>query len=306
MSNFRFSATKLFLTYARPTTEHQSFTNQELICFLKEKTNSKYIISCKEKHQDGSDHFHALCYFQSRCNFKDPRKFDFNGWHPKWEAPRNIQATINYIKKDGDFLEEGEYVVEVDYTQRALQFDNKSEWMSFCVNNKITFPYANYFWQNAHPAPTATITDNPTAGTLNRALSHFTFDEWDTRSCVLVGPTGCGKTVWAKRNAPKPALMVSHLDQLKNFDPNIHKSIIFDDMVFKHYPIQSQIHLVDQYEARAIHCRYMCAIIPEKTPKIFTCNERPFDLHPAINRRIRLFNISEDTWGQENEPIEIN
>lgn len=39
----------------------------------------------------------------------------------------------------------------------------------------------------------------------------------------VVGPAGCGKTTWAKASAPKPALFVSHIDQLKLFKPNYHK-----------------------------------------------------------------------------------
>lgn len=111
---------------------------------------------------------------------------------------------------------------------------------------------------------------------------------------MLVGPTGCGKTVWALRFSPKPSLLVRHIDRLRDFDKEIHKSIIFDDMVFKHIPVQGQIHLVDNYLPADIHCRYTTALIPAGTAKIFTCNERPFEDHPAINRRIRYYSINTD------------
>jgi len=299
---FRFSAKHLFLTYACPTTEHEIFTRDNLFDFLT-KLDPSYLVVCQEQHENETPHFHALISFKKRVNYKDPRKLDFHNWHPKWETPRNVAASITYVKKDGVFKEQGEQVVGLDYTERAKDFDSKSEWLSWCVSNHIGFNYAMAFWTLANPPPSATVHESDEEeGTLCAALSTFKFTEWDTKACILVGPTGCGKTIWAKRNAPKPALMVSHIDQLRDFDPYTHKSIIFDDMVFKHFPVQSQIHLVDQYEDRAVHCRYNAAIIPKKTPKIFTCNERPVDSHPAINRRVRVFNIQPTPWGQEEEP----
>lgn len=299
--SFRYASKNLFLTYSRPLSTATEFSLDALKGFLL-SFNPSYLVCCKEKHADGTDHFHALLSWKSTKNFKNPRKFDFMEWHPKWEKPRNLEASANYVRKDGDFLEEGTLQVSQNYTEVAKEYETKGEWMSWCVRQKISQGYAEYFWKEAHPPADSTIWDAPTEGRTNIALTTFTFTEWDTHSCILVGPTGCGKTVWAKRNAPKPALMVSHIDQLRDFNPAVHKSIIFDDMVFKHFPVQSQIHLVDQYEDRAIHCRYNTALIPKKTPKIFTCNERPIDVHPAINRRIRLFNISEDRWGQTDEP----
>lgn len=299
--SFRYASKKLFLTYARPTTDHTQFTLDALHEFLLSFA-PEYVVTCTEKHTDGTDHFHAVLTWSTRKNFKDPRKFDFMEWHPKWEKPRNLEASITYVKKDGSWLEEGSKPSNDDYAKIAEDYESKSEWMSWCVRQKIGQGYAEFFWKQAHPPADSTIWTTPTEGRLNNALSTFTFTEWSTHACILVGPTGCGKTVWAKRHAPKPALMVSHIDQLRDFKPEVHNSIIFDDMVFKHFPVQSQIHLVDQYEDRAIHCRYNTALIPKKTPKIFTCNERPVDTHPAINRRVRVFNISEDRWGQENEP----
>lgn len=104
---------------------------------------------------------------------------------------------------------------------------------------------------------------------------------------VLVGPTGIGKTSWAIKNCLKPAIICSHIEDLKKFRADIHRSIIFDDMSFKHLPLQGQIHLCDSDLARSIHVRWGIASIPAKTQKIFTCNERPFAEHPAIDRRIK-------------------
>lgn len=89
--------------------------------------------------------------------------------------------------------------------------------------------------------------------------------------------------------APKPALLVSHLDRLKTYSSAIHKSIIFDDITFKHLHREAQIHLVDTHNPRDIHIRYSTAYIPANTPKIFTANTFPFIIDPAIERRINKF-----------------
>jgi hypothetical protein len=92
--------------------------------------------------------------------------------------------------------------------------------------------------------------------------------------------------------APKPALLVSHIDRLKSFSPTIHKSIIFDDMNFKRLHREAQIHITDTNDARDIHIRYGIVHIPAKTPKIFTGNYLMFNDDPAILRRINKFDYT--------------
>lgn len=119
---------------------------------------------------------------------------------------------------------------------------------------------------------------------------------------VICGPTGCGKSTWAKTHAPKPALWVTHLDILRKFDPKYHKSIIFDELRFaggdrdKPWPLESQIQLVDSYDHRDIHVRYGCASIPPGIPKIFTCTgSLPFSKDPQIKRRILVLSVYGNT-----------
>lgn len=113
---------------------------------------------------------------------------------------------------------------------------------------------------------------------------------WD-KSIVIWGKSGIGKTQFAITLLPN-ALMVSHMDDLRNFDGSFHSGIIFDDVDVKHFPRTSQIHLVDQDHDRSIHIRYGCAIIPKKTKKIFTTNEdRGWCLQlddDAIKRRVEV------------------
>ena len=118
--------------------------------------------------------------------------------------------------------------------------------------------------------------------------------DWKT-SHILWGAPGIGKTEYAKAHFKK-ALLVSHIDQLGNFDPTTHDGLIFDDMDFKHWPRTSQIHLFDQENTRAINLRYRVATIPPFTPKIFTTNEPQgaiFGEDDAIFRRVTVTEVRE-------------
>lgn len=113
------------------------------------------------------------------------------------------------------------------------------------------------------------------------------------QTLIMWGESGTGKTTLALNLLPK-ALIVSHMDDLRNLSPK-HYGIIFDDMSFTHIPREAQIHLLDWDLARSIHIRYGCAHIPKHTPKIFTTNV-PYGLifldDPAINRRTKIIMIN--------------
>lgn len=123
---------------------------------------------------------------------------------------------------------------------------------------------------------------------------YLRFDPNSRLSLVVEGASGIGKTTWAKRHIPKPALMCSDIDDLKHFRRGYHVSVLFDDMCFKGnadgkgaWPRTSQIHLVDMENDRSIRCRHRNAMLPAGVFRIFTCNEYPFLDDPAINRRVQ-------------------
>jgi len=160
-------------------------------------------------------------------------------------------------------------------------------WMS---QNKLQ--YASQIWDNFHKDNMITIQDGDViAGIVNPKFRDLITEvNWVEEKClILIGDTGVGKTTYAKQIIPKPALFITHVDDLKKFEPGYHKSILFDDVCFNHYPIQSQIHLVDYENPRSIHVRYGIARIPAGVAKIFTCNEDPINIrHPAIRRRVQV------------------
>lgn len=174
----------------------------------------------------------------------------------------------------------------VDLLQICKDFQNKIEWVVHCARESIAPHYMEAIWAHCHVDLPSTISDKtPLNETMLQCLKEFHWPDDSLKSLVLLGPPGCGKTNWAKKHAIKPALFVSHLDRLKDLKVGTHKSIIFDDLDFKHLPRTTQIHLVDRENPRDIHIRYRVAHIPAGIQKIFTCNEEPFIRDDAVKRR---------------------
>lgn len=129
----------------------------------------------------------------------------------------------------------------------------------------------------------------------------------------LYGPTNCGKTSFAMAHFKNP-LMVQHLEDLKAFDAKLHDGIVFDDMSFTHVPFQQVLRLFESEYDSTIHCRYMNAVIPKGTKRIFTHNTPdawvPKDLmegqYEALNRRIKLVCIPEDIRETVDEQVNNN
>lgn len=268
-----------FLTYPQ-----SSFQFDDLYEFYNSIKPVEWARISREKHEDGSDHHHAIIRFTTRVKTRSNLTlFDFRGRHPNIQCPRNIKHVLEYVAKDRDYQDFGQIPTADSVYDNLVQFAKAHDRNSFdktALAGRISYMWAEHLWKR-HSGSLQTIRE-PNQGTECLQLQTMSFDGG---SLVLVGPSGCGKTTWASRVAPKPALLVTHMDDLKKLTDE-HKSIIFDDMDFQHLPRTSQIHLVDQDMPRSIHCRNTIATIPKNTPKIFTANSHPFLDDEAINRRI--------------------
>lgn len=93
----------------------------------------------------------------------------------------------------------------------------------------------------------------------------------DRQSLLIIGPTNMGKTHYALAHFEQP-LFVTHLDQLRNFNPSIHGGIVVDDVSMTEWEPTALIAIFDRDFARSIHCRYKNPEIPAGTKKIFCSN----------------------------------
>ena len=98
------------------------------------------------------------------------------------------------------------------------------------------------------------------------------------------------------------------MDRLRDYNDKDYEGIIFDDMSFKHIPREGQIHLVDTYDDRDIHCRYSPAFIPAGTPRIITSNKAADEVilaaDPAIARRIQCVWIDGPVFNTQEKPVD--
>ena len=140
------------------------------------------------------------------------------------------------------------------------------------------------------------------------------------RTLYIEGRAGIGKTEWAINMLPNP-ILVSTIDDLRHFDPAVHRSIVFDDYDFSTCPVEQLIHLFDWGRDRSIRCRYNDARIPARTPKVIIGNrplETAFNLgghsfghRGAVLRRVMRLRIPADfgplyfTPNDTRRPVEL-
>lgn len=288
MTSFRFQARRALLTYPQCT-----MNIQELYECINTKCPVKWARICIEQHQDGSPHLHAAVEFKKKLTTKRQDYFDFNGFHPNIQAAKNWPATQNYVKKGNNWEDfnnnENESDDEFDLYEMAETHSSR-EFFEQCRKAKVPYAYAQQAWRSR--SSIFNLTESiPNGATIREDLGQITIDEEERTSVVIIGPSGIGKTTWAKRNCKKPALFVTHLDGLRNLRTE-HQCIVFDDMDFRHLPRNTQIFIADRDEPRAIHVRYGVAEIPAGIQKIFTGNQPVFDsTDEAINRRLRRINL---------------
>jgi len=175
-------------------------------------------------------------------------------------------------------------------SKRKLCDVDSSELFEYCIEHKVGYGYYNEEKKRRDTDECDILTD-VTEGSMVTQLLQLNPNPESNLSTVIIGKSGTGKTTWAIKHAIKPALLVTHMDDLKKLRPR-HKSIIFDDMSFYHMPVTAQIHIADNDLPRSIHVRYGVARIPKCTKKIFTCNEYPFTRDiAALERRILLIQV---------------
>lgn len=101
----KLQARKFLLTY--PKCDE---TKESLKDFLNGIKKTKFVRVCKELHQDGDAHLHAVVAFESLLQTNE-RGFDFNGNHPNIKIIGKKKddwiRVLDYVAKDGDYIDEG-------------------------------------------------------------------------------------------------------------------------------------------------------------------------------------------------------
>lgn len=298
-SSFRFAAQRVLLTYSQV---HEETTVEDIYWTIDELYPIKTYSLGKEQHQDGNWHIHACLVFKKKVESRDARLFDVatphDSYHPNIEI---IKPGMAHLERAMEYTQKEDTNPMSNFTRKMLYdeiLDTAGDFEDYLRLVRIHHPrdYALNMERLEKVArkhfPTVGINtieqfDMTSAMTIASELESIVLPQG--RSTIVVGPAGCGKTTWAKLVAPKPCLFIRHLDSLSALTGN-HRSIIFDDLDFKHLPVHAQKFLVDQENLAEIHVRYKVAKIPAGIVRIFTANEYPFHeggVHgAAIDRRV--------------------
>lgn len=305
MTAFRFAAKRAFLTYSDVCEE---ITKEAIYHDINDRYPIKYFALGEEIHPStGGRHIHCLFEFSRKIDSRDVTCFDVadsqHQHHPNVQVVKKGAAhwerVLDYVTKDDPNPLAN---VELKPTWGEL-FDLATTKEEYLRLVKIHYPkdYAlnlqrlEYMATKTYPTSTAnTIVEYSLSFSITFPPELTLLVPLQGQSTVVVGRPGCGKTTWAKISCPKPCLFVRHLDSLLLLRPE-HRSIIFDDLDFRHLPPPTQKFLVDTTDLAEIHVRYRVARIPPGVTKIFTANEYPFcdeGVHgEAIRRRINRVDI---------------
>jgi len=92
--NFRLSGKNLFLTYPRCELERK-----DLADLLMSKVSVDYMIVCRELHEDGFPHLHALLTLKKKLNTTSNVYFDVADYHGNYQVARATDDVREYIMK---------------------------------------------------------------------------------------------------------------------------------------------------------------------------------------------------------------
>lgn len=293
---FRMQYKTFGLTYSKC-----NYTKQEILDHIKTKAqvNDYYIV--REDHDPKKPdydpkypyHIHAWFNVLNKPNFRGHDYFNINGLRCNI-GNKKLSWVYNYLKNNPKKICDKDPLTNIPltYVELALNGDYEGAVKRFI---------------NSHPKDYLIHKDrietNIRKLSRKRKRVHIFKDDgrfkdveqgWDQKkSLLLVGPSGVGKTEWAKtfmHKLNKSFIMINHLDGLKRY--NDEDCIIFDDMNFSHLPRTSAIHIAETINPQDIHCRHSIAHLPGGIIKIFTSNYQdifPPDPAGAISRRLQVW-----------------
>lgn len=288
---FRLNSGQLFLTYPKCDLDPETALD-----ILKAKLDFESYIIAQEQHSDGDYHLHVYLKRGAgkKWNIRSPQFLDLLDFHGNYQGCRNPTAVMRYCTKDGKYLTNLDMTTKGDastYSTLITQAQAGATTTELLDLLKMNQKTARDLVLHREAILKTIQALRPRPLTVSFALSDFQWNlTWDPKTVlILTGPTNSGKTALAKALLAPTPLLVTHLDDLKWWDPEIYSGIIYDEANLKHLPRETQIHHVDTEETRSVHARYCPALLTAGRQVIFTSNLSPDQIlewhDPAIKRR---------------------
>ncbi|QGA69835.1 replication associated protein [Ocimum golden mosaic virus] len=334
---FKIQAKNIFLTY--PKCQLPKELLLQFIKGLSLASNPKFIKICKELHQDGQPHLHALIQFEGKITITNNRLFDYihpsssTCFHPNIQGAKSSSDVKSYLDKDGDTIEWGEFQIDGrsarggqqsanDAYARALNSGSKSEALNVLKELApkdfvLQFHNLNSNLDRIFQEPPTPYVSPFLCSSFNQVPEEL--EEWVSEniktpaarpwrpiSIVVEGDSRTGKTMWARSLGPHNYLC-GHLDLSPKVYSNDAWYNVIDD-VDPHYLKHFKEFMGAQRDWQS-NTKYGKPIqIKGGIPTIFLCNPGPTSsykeyLDEEKNTPLKAWAIKNATFVTLNEPL---
>lgn len=298
------NARQFFLTYPQcDMLPDDALQQYECVLSIKD-----YIVA-REPHKDGNMHLHVYIMLDKRKMCKASH-FDLKDgdvtYHGNYQSCRNGHKVQKYCKKGGVYITNMDFSVLRQAVNLAESGDVRGAFDAVAeARPDMILNGASRVLQSLE-----LLKDRAEAPEEQQDLNEWVavpaeIAKWNRKRQVLwlYGPSGVGKTVYAKTLFGNP-LLVSHKDQLKGLNER-HDGIILDDFGMTHWPREAAIHITDLENRRGIDVKHGHVVIPKGMPRVFCSNVWvwPIDETGAIKRRVFAVRCPERMFAQDDDAV---
>nr|AIQ86071.1 AC1 [Squash leaf curl virus]AIQ86172.1 AC1 [Squash leaf curl virus]AIQ86256.1 AC1 [Squash leaf curl virus]AIQ86276.1 AC1 [Squash leaf curl virus]AIQ86381.1 AC1 [Squash leaf curl virus] len=299
-NSFRLTARNLFLTYPRCDVPKEEVL--EMLLHLSwSVVKPNYIRVAREEHSDGSPHLHCLIQLSGKSNIKDAGFFDLTHprrsarFHPNIQAAKDTNAVKNYITKEGDYCESGQYkvsggsksnkddvyhnAVNAGSAGEALEIIKAGDPKTFIVNYHNLLANVERLFQKP-PEPWVPPFEISSFTSVPEELQDWADDYFNEcsaarprpTSIIIEGGSRTGKTMWARSLGPHNYLS-GHLDFNSRVFSNDVKYNVIDDVAPHYLKLKHWKELIGAQRDWQSNCKYGKPVqIKGGIPSIVLCN----------------------------------
>nr|AIP88402.1 replication associated protein [South African cassava mosaic virus] len=334
---FGIKAKNYFLTYPKCNLSKEAALDQ--LRQLQTPTNKLFIKICRELHENGEPHLHALIQFEGKYNCTNQRFFDLISpsrsahFHPNIQGAKSSSDVKSYLDKDGDTIQWGEFQIDGrsarggqqsanDAYAKALNAASKTEALNVIrelvpkdfvlqfhnLNSNLDrifqeppIPYISPFLSSSFTNVPEELEVWVSENVMGSAAR-----PWRPSSIVIEGDSRTGKTMWARSLGPHNYLC-GHLDLSPKVYSNDAWYNVIDD-VDPHYLKHFKEFMGAQRDWQS-NTKYGKPIqIKGGIPTIFLCNPGPTSSYKEFldeekNQSLKAWTLKNATFVTLHEPL---